>query len=210
MVVISSCVFVQCNNIINDTLLLLWLHRRKFQKARKGIILLQAIYRMRHQRQVFLRVSLVWHTHICILFHFGFVFIYIFLELQNFRKREHFLKIIRSTWNKSTWLRNRWLYIIILILPQQKTACGSMWAFMLKWFWTPVNNWTSFNACERKSCIAYVLSLVHSYGHSSFNLFVVVSVVSIEGPWNINLSWSHVLIRLRQIVGFSPLQHLNC
>lgn len=92
MVVISSCVFVQCNNIINNTLLLLWLHRRKFQKARKGIILLQAIYRMRHQRQVFLRVSLAWHTHICILFHFGFVFIYIFLELQNFRKREHFFK----------------------------------------------------------------------------------------------------------------------
>lgn len=70
MVMISSCVFVQCNDIINNILLLLLLHRRKFQKARKGIILLQAIYRMRHQRQVFLSVSLPWRTHICILFRF--------------------------------------------------------------------------------------------------------------------------------------------
>ena len=35
--------------------------------------------------------------------------------------------------------------------------------------------------CGRKSCIAYVLPFVHSYGHP-FDLLVVVSAVSIEGP----------------------------
>ena len=90
---ISSCVFVQCNNTINNIFFFTFVAQEEVPKSKERNYSSSSNLQNETSTSSLSECkSCLTHTHICILFHSGFVFIYIFLEHQNLRKQERFFK----------------------------------------------------------------------------------------------------------------------